>query len=675
MRKHPVPYRLLGSVAVLLFFSQSPFAAEERLTRTSVLEKLPPGATILRPALPDGIAGESFYDDYLVLGEKNPGLLLVLDDDLPEEFMLAALESSQEPWEIAPAVLFAAPRHNPADTGTIAGAIAELPPDTPRIFLASGEHTEWTVSVPGRVTPVWLVRTMTTFSDVPISIAQLNAAHLGFGRRDTALRAALDAGSAAARLTLRNPDDLGRIISQILVGLETVPANQRNSERNYLVVPLATPIIVGEFLIVQGLIALVIVLLVYSIILPRRVLHYLRSIAHNLPAILISLLVIMASLIVANLTIRVLRTLTPFSPSPLLLVGGKFALASTVISFLATALGHRIRYATAVYSGAAVLFLLLAAILSGAVSIVMGAYFTVSFFFGVLFSFGRTVWIKAFALLCALAPLVYLVLALAPAADEYMTTALLTPPLVQEVFTAIMLLPLLLMFLRLDSIASRTPLLPIFAMVATVGLALVAATLITEVRNPGPYALFLREEFSTDETVRSAGDLIQGERMVTAGGAQIADSVTARISGDQILLCDPIPCTQQVSASTIPFSLDLRESRLLDRFTIEWRVEFFEPAESVLVYIESDDVVQLYAADSPMQEPIGSRGTRFVVDTGPLPPREIGGTLVLRSEGAENRVRARVTSSFPVQAFTIDEGYRVIHQGRIWTISDTVVLE
>lgn len=680
MRVTPVRYPIYAIVAVFLLFSQPPAGASEQALRHLIQEVLP-GATVTTPAFPDGLAGPSFYDDLLVewraaaSGRAAPDLLIVIPHNTDQELIRAILRSGGNESHTGASVLFTAPRHDPADAGRVAAGLTEVPPSVPRLIVSRGNRTEWIVSVPGDVTPLWLVRIITALPDSPINEAQLNAARLGYGRRNPALEALLAAEVPAGHLSVENPEELHQVLIPFLEELERSRGISREPDRNYLMLPLPGLPMISEFWIVLGIVLLAFVLLLYSVLLPRRVLHYLRSMIRNWPAIVITLLAILVSLMAANLALRLVGRIPRISPPPLLLAGGKIAFGSLVLSILAFLLGHRIRHATAVYSGAAVLFLLLGSIISGAVSVILGAYFMVSFFFGVLFSLGHTAWIKTPALLLSVAPVLYLVIALAPVADQHMATALLTPPLLREVVTAVILLPILLMFFRLDSIVSGVPLVPVFAMAATVGLALTVASLIVMVRNPDPREVLLLDQFPAEPALLQESVPETGERVVTSGTGPLDQEVTLHIPGESLLVCPSLPCIRDIPAPAPPFTLDLDHSLVLDRHTIAWDIRYPDNAETVRIVLESDRPVQLYATDRATEQPTGSRGTRFVFVTGPEPPDHISGRVVLRSDTPGTRVTIRVTSRFPGYAAVTDPDFRLTHLGRTWTIRETALLE
>lgn len=673
-------------VTALLLFSQPLIADDLRPGRTIDPGDFP-DAIVEELTLPEGLAGPSFYPDYLVHGDRD----LLFAAVLPAGTPLEVLRKIYRAGGGRVALLVTAPRSDPADTGRIAAGIPVLSNHVPRVFVSFEERSEWLVSVPGIVGPLWLTRAVATYSDIPVNTAQVNAAHLGFGRRDPALRSALAAALPAARLFADSPEAVETTIASLVAGLEREAGLTREEDRTYLILPLRDPLFISEFAIVQGLMTLSALLLLYMIILPRRALHYLRSIIHNLPAILISFLALTTSLIVANITLRLAGRLVRISPSPLLLAGGKMSLGVVVLSVLATALSHRIRRATAVYSGAAVLLLLLGAVISGSVSVILGAFFATSFLFGVLFSLGPNVWIKTPALLCSLAPILYLVLALAPAADEVMASALLTPPLAQEVVTAIMLLPILLMFFRLDAITPSVPLVALIAMIATVGLALVTATVIVQARRPDPYHLTYVERYTTDFDATGQHLGWSGERTVSAedlraegpvilrtgdGAPGVPEDARRPVDDARSVFCETLPCVHPVDPPDAPVSLEVTTTRILDRHTLRWEVSYRKPAETVEILIQANREVQLYATDFPTVEPVGSRGRVFTLDTGPYPPERLAGTLVIRSDHTPVQIRMLVHSSFPIRAVAVDEAeFLVVAARREWIPEVAVTLQ
>ncbi|WP_018525513.1 hypothetical protein [Alkalispirochaeta alkalica] len=621
----------------------------------SPLEQLFPGALVQEVILPDQPLGPSFYPDYLISRGDAPLLLVVLDYPGAEELLLH-LSHLTDPRL---ALLLTAPRHDPGDRGLIAAALPRIPPDVPRLFLAPGTSTEWRVAVPDRAAPLWLVEAIAEEGFPLVNTAQLNAARLGYGLADPPLERALGEGAPAARLFLESPGDITRTIAPLLDQLQDRGDAPRREDLNYLILPLHRPVIIDEFTLVRSLVVLALVLLLYTVSFPRRALHYLRSMGHNMPAILVSLLVILGSLVAANLAIRAILHLFPHPPPPAILVAGKISAVCTALGIMATTLRHRLRRATAVYSGTAVFLLLTGAIVSGLTSLVVGAYFTVSFLFGVLFSLGHRAWIKMVTLFLTLTPLVYLIAVLTPAADMPMITALLTPPLYQEALTAAVLLPALLMFFRLDAIASRIPLVPLVTMTATVGLALTSATMITHFRQDRPLPLRVIEEFSREPAGADRSDepsRPEGYRSVTSGRREIPREVTILLAGEEPIRCEAIPCREELSsAPPPPLQLRLRTSRLLDRHSLHWSVEFQEQARDLNLSFQASQPVQLYASDHPLEEPFGSRGVAFSLKTGPVPPSQVGGTLVFRADELPVTITARAEATFAVPAAVLED--------------------
>ncbi|SIP89386.1 hypothetical protein SAMN05920897_101169 [Alkalispirochaeta americana] len=656
--------RIFLSVSILLAFSHPSGALPGTATgaardEASRLHHIFPEAEVQEVLLPDQTGGPSFHQDYLISRGDDPLLLVVVAHPGDEELLLHLSHLADSRL----ALLLTAPRHKAGDGGRIAAGLPQVAPDIPRIFLAPGPSTEWRVAVPGGAAPLWLVQAITAADFSGLNTAQLNAARLGYGLADPPLDNALREGVPAARLFLETPRDLSRTIPPLLDHLQSSREAFRQQDINYLILPLPRPVIIDEFTLVRILVGLALVLLLYSVSFPRRTLHYLRSMGHNMPAIFVSLLVILGSLVAANLAIRAILRLFPHPPPPTILVAGKISAVCTALGIMATTLRHRLRRATAVYSGTAVLLLLVGAIASGLTSLVMGAYFTVSFFFGVLFSLGHRAWIKMVTLIFALTPLVYLIAVLTPAADLPMITALLTPPLYREALTAAILLPALLMFFRLDAIASRIPLVPLLTMTATVGLALTAATMITHFQKDLPLPLRVTEEFSLGQELSGPGHpdgelSLTGHRSITSGNRRISSEVTILVAGEEPIRCKEIPCQEDLfSGPAPPLQLHTETSRLLDRHSLHWSVEFQESAETLDISFEANQPIQLYASDHPMKEPVGSRHAHFSVQTGPLPPQRTRGTLVFRADTLPVTITTTATSSFSLPASILEDSF------------------
>ncbi|MFO8042741.1 MAG: hypothetical protein R6U25_06045 [Alkalispirochaeta sp.] len=617
MRNHRFGTLLLVSVTILLSFSQ-PLSGSDHFQ--PFFDKLVAESALpLREVeLTNDRSGHSFYPDLYGSATADPAAVLVVDatDPLPVDAEFV----SQLPESVA--VLIVAPRHSSSAPGQVAAALPDVGPDVPRIFLGTADLDEWRLSVPGEVTPVWLAVAVARGNPIDISLAQLNAARLGFGLEDPVLFTALELNLPAARLAASSLEPVPAALTAVAEALETRTDEPRRQDSNYLILPLQEPFVVTEVFLVWSIIGTGTLLLLYAVNRPGRVRRYLLAIRHNILAIVGLFVVLSASLVASNLVLRLVAGVPGASPAPLVVAAGKFTVGFLVLAALFPLLHIRLRRSSAVYSGAALLLLLVGAVVAGAVSVILGAFFVMTFVLGFLFSISRPAWLKAIFLLAAAAPLLYLLIALAAVADPAMADALLRPPPPREGITAIMILPLLLMFFRLEALTPRLPLLPIMVMISLIGLALVSATIIVDAQE-----ITVAEVSVTARVPSSAGS--GGQLTINSDLSPVAP-VTLRIPNGTTISCETLPCTRSFVPEATPLRFSADQSTALDRTSIEWTVEYAAMAEELQLLVESNAPVQLYATSLPTVQAIGSTARRFEIRPGPYPPDTVSGRIILR---------------------------------------------
>jgi hypothetical protein len=577
-------------------------------------------------------AGHSYYPDYLGTGVTNPPLLLVVEADSPvldDPALTAAIPSTV-------AVLLVAPRRAPDAAAQVAAALPDIGPEVPRVFLTRGPRDEWRLSVAGHAAPAWFARAITLSGNHPVSLAQLNAARLGFGRRDANLATALNRGLTAARLEVTGPASLRDALTAAERALIASRRSGRDEvETNYLILPTPEPLVLSEQALVWSIILTVSILLLRAVSRPKRVQLYVRAIRHNVLPLLGLFTALVLSLMATNLVLRVIAGIEGVSPDPLLLAGGKFALGFLVLSGFYPLLHIRLRRSSAVYSGASLLLLLLSALFAGAASVIFGAFFVIAFFFGFLFSLARHPWLKAVALVAALLPGGYLLFALAAVSDPSMAEALLRPPFSRELLTAVLLFPLLLMFFRLEALTPRVPLLAIMVMVSLISLAFITATIIVETRGPDSVTVAVRERFPLEEERGAIEVPTLGELSLRSDGRIDGALRLRHPRNGEVVECTALPCVQVVTAdSPPPFVLETELTTILDRHSVRWEVSFEttpdQTVRDVRFLVTTDQPMQLYAAELPTVQATGSIGRRFEIVPGPRPPTEVASSVILR---------------------------------------------
>lgn len=613
-------------------------------------------------------AGHAFYPDLYVSPIGDPSLVVV--EDLRDPVLAPADVVALADAGVG--ILIVAPRRVEEAPGIIAEDAPALGGTVPRVFLAPGAQSEWVVSIPGEVTPQWFTSLIGRVGGIPLNLAQLNAARLGFGLPDADLRLAFDAGFAAARLNVA-PGAPAVVVLTRLARAVSESGNRRGAT-TYLVVPFGNRAVLDERVLIWGVVAALALGLALMLVRPRRTRHYLRAIGHNAAPILAHFLTLTVALIAVNFALRAVLNLGLDSLAPIWLTVGKLSLGVIALGLLYTLPFARVRRLTAVYTASSLFLLIVGALVAGAVSITLGAFFVFALIMGIGFSLGHNIWLKGLFLLLAFAPGLYLVAALAAAADPVMVRTLLTPPIQTEVITAVLLLPLVLMFFRLDALSPELPLHVVVTMVATAVLAVVVATVVAEVREGEPTAVVVRESYEVTVTGTAVGTVA----IAVEDGDVRTDPVGVSASGGVVVSCDILPCEQSVAAPDAPVSIEVTMRRVLDRTVIGWRLLFDTRPELIDLSIASDTPVQLYASDVPAQQDFGASAETFRFPLGRLPPREVTGEVVLTTVGEvemqDIAVEALATWTGPPLVPAPREGgdWRIASHEISWRVAEVV---
>lgn len=611
----------------------------------------------------------SFYPDILIPSETAPRVLLVVPFSVPEELLTAVLELRNDP---SVAILVVAPRREIRNRASAALAPPGVADSVPRVLIRAGEQSEWFVSVPGNNAPLWLVRSIRNAKAIPLSAARLNISYLGFGRPDPELRLLLESRIPAARLDLaytgideeRAPDLVNAIRHIGTMGVD--PAN-RAEDRSFLILPIPRIPILSEPVLVWSIVVVAVGMIVYAVARPRQIHRYGRAIRYQVWLLLLLFLILWLSLVAANLALRLLLRIPTVADRPLILAVGKLAVGLIVLALLFRVLHPRLRRPSTAFTGAAILFLVLGAVVSALFSLPLGVYFVLMTMFGFLFSLTPRLPLKALALLLATLPGVYLILSLISIADAGMTRAFLTPPVYREIYTAIFVYPILLMFFRLEILTREIPLLVVTTMLSLVGLAIIIATVITTSKDAATLRVTLRESYTGPDT---------GE-VTLASSSQLVNPIEVELPGDSAILCDQAPCTREVPDRIVPFEITIERSQLLDRTGISWSVAFDEAARSMQVRVDSDRDVQLYASDIPSRiNAVGSTARRFLLLPGLYPPNPVGGEVVVRTDGQPTRLTVTVSAEFEQEGVLLrSEGQEVILVSHVATWSESSEVE
>lgn len=642
---------VLFSVSALTTLLQ-PLSADEQtfvsaLSRLEALSEIE-GEPIVRTVDTSEIAVHTFYSDWLI-GPNAPIETLIV---LPLEALDAAIIDTLTRPQTKVHLAIVAPRNPPTTIPSVIEAFPGYSQRTAVVYVTMGHAPEWRMSVEGFVSPAWFARTVIESGTAPFSPALVNAAKLGLGERDAVLQTALGKRQNAARLSVPDLDELYDTVRPFaeLVAATTATGSVRRFEENYLILPsiptITSPIVVVEATLVWSIVVIAGFFLLFAVARPRRVQRYLSAIRHNWLLFTGLFAVLFATLIIGNLLIRVVVNVFPGTVSAIPLATIKLSLGIVALTLLYPLTHGRFRRSTTVYSGAALFLLLLGSLIASTFSIILGMFFVVAAFFGFLFSLSHNAPLKALSLLFAITPGAYLLYEIAAVADPQAIRILLTPTLWREAVTAIMILPLALMFFRLDILVTPVPLLPLMGMVATVAIAISSAVIVDSITE-GPEATV------GIQTVYPAPGAIENVSVPETGEVEIVGqwpegALTAIIDDarGQTFRCETPPCANQVVAPAPPVTVRTTIGRALDRYTLSYSIEFRRPSRAFTLTVRGEEDIQLYATDLPASVQTGAVADEFTFHPGPYPPSTVTGTIVFRGVPEESRITTRVDARF-----------------------------
>jgi hypothetical protein len=631
-----------------LFGQEQPFAGALDLLLAGAAA---PGETTRTTVLPGGPeTGHSFYPD-LFIGPDGPmrTLLVVPLSDLDVAAVPALLDL---PRSIH--ILVTAPRNDPAADAIAVTDILSVDRSAAVVYLSRGESPRWRLAVEGEVTPAWIARAVITADSARFDPVPVNAARLGLGRRDPVLERALTDGQSAVRLEIPDYRQLPEAIIPFAAAVaENAQSDGRRYERNYLVLPSfsipfrgvsTAPVVVIEAILVWSVVIVAALLVLYGVSRPRRVRRYSQAIAHNLALFLGLFLILLAGLVLANLAIRATGAFFSLEGLAHPLIVAKFAFAFVLLTPLYPTLHRRFRRSSSVYSGAALFLLILGSLIASIFSLILGVFFVLAFIFGFLFSLSHQAIVKSIFLLAAFAPGAYLLISIAGLADQGTIAAVLTPPIWRELVMVVLIMPLMLMFFRLDILVTRIPLLPILGMVSLTATAIAVAVIITRLGAPVSPAIVISETYPEPggalvESVPESGE-------IRVSGTVGSDGVSLLRRGERVVQCDTLPCGAIVPAGIPPVAVSFEVGEALDRYTISYEITFRRPARGMEFSLRTNTSAQLYATDLPGNAFPGDTAGEFVFTPGPYPPPVVTGTIVLRNVELPNRVIAGVTARF-----------------------------
>lgn len=614
--------------------------ASDLYARVIQLERL--GATTLAAATQsiESAGGEahSFY----------PSLLLVPShlaaDQLPF-LLVVGIDAPPAVWDFA---LAASVRHAllvagaPGDPQRIA-AIAATPTinrETARIVIGAHNQYRWILGSPQAVTPFWIARGVIRTAPRAVDGAALFAARLGYGTPRPILSALLAQGLGAAQIEVAATAESPQ---QALEELWFDPAD--GWERHFIVVP---PLLISEQVMVWAVIAVIGLLVLIAVLRPGKTRRYLRAIRRRGFFLAAVLSATTASLIGANIALRRLAAELPLEVPVEILFVGKYSLALFAAIVSIAALHGRSRRTTTVYAAAAMLLLLILLVGTAFWNVAMVPFFLWALVAATLFSVARRPGLKFLWLCSAAFPLAVAGIWLARTDMYGVLHGLLTPAYHVEVIGAVAVLPLLLMYFRLECIVPRLPLTRTMAQVGLLGF-LGAIVLGTVAQSRTGTAPIVVTQITDTAGVRRVSVHADGRGRTMVLPLRVVDSV----SDDVLLFCESVPCTnaRPTRERTV---IKAQVVRRLERFQLTVAITHPTETLSTRVTIEFDQPVQLYESALPTTPVLGATATRFVVHTGPSPPREWLTELVVRPTRAGVPVaRIQLEASDPAERIAV----------------------
>jgi len=642
-------------IVTLLVILLQPLSGQEQSFADALdqllVASVEPGEDSPVEVLPGGtVTGHSFYPD-LFIGSRGPiSTLLVVPLSTLDAAAVPVLRDLPQSIHI----LVTAPRSDPAADAIAVAELLAVDPSTAVVYLSRGETSRWRLAVEGEVSPAWIAQTVIAADSASFNPVPVNAARLGLGRRDLVLEHALAGGQSAVRLEIADYHDLPGAITPF-AGVVAANRNTREVryERNYLVLPsfsipfrdaATVPVVVIEAILVWSIVIVAALLVLYAVSRPRRVRRYSQAIAHNIALFLGLFLILLAGLVLGNLAIRATGTFFSLEGLAYPLIVAKFAFAFVLLTPLYPTLHRRFRRSSSVYSGAALFLLILGSLIASIFSLILGVFFVLAFIFGFLFSLSHRAILKSIFLLAAFAPGTYLLISIGGVADLDTLATILTPPFWREVVMVVLIMPLMLMFFRLDILVTRLPLLPILGMISLTATAVAVAVIITALGAPVSPEIVIAERYPEPggalvESVPESGE-------IRVSGTVGDEGVSLLRRGTRLVACDTLPCGTIVPAGAPPMTITFEVGEALDRYTVSYEITFHRPPRGMELSLRTNTPAQLYATDLPGSAFPGDTAGEFVFTPGPYPPPVVAGTIVLRDVELPTRVIAGVTARF-----------------------------
>ena len=599
----------------------------------------------LARALPGSPFSHSFYQDRLYGAIATNDVLVVTTR--------TDLGAGPPDWPLA--TLVVAPRQRPAEALNERIATAGADYDTVVVLLSLGGRSRWIAAGRRLRSAERLVRSAAA-GPIAVDGARVTASLLGFGVPDPELEALLQADRATIRLEVPDLATAERALLQFRAHVASAPPR---GGVDFL--PLggwAIVAIVSERIVTWAAVLAIIGIAVVAIGYPRAVRTARRAVRSEGGRLLVMFAALLATLMVANLALRGILATIGLRLPVAVMFAAKIALSIVVFGVLLHM--TRLRYAAErSFALAAAMLFGVAAVVAAIAHVGLGLLFVVSMTCAIGFGISRRTALAALWFVGSLVPLAYLSVTLGLRPEPSLATAVLTPALWREVPTALFVLPVLLLFVRIDTRTPRLPLAGALGVAALTFVAVFAAQVVVTLREPDPLRVRIVEHHPFDGVGRAS---VVVER-ISGGPAR-----DVRIDDERwgTLFCERLPCERAIAAQPPPFTVALDPTQALARYRLAVVVRFASAADTLDARLVSRQAHTVLTSDIPLRGGIAAARRVVELDPGPEPPETVAFELRLDSVPSEPRLelRAEYVIALRARASGADESPPIVAEHR-----------
>lgn len=585
--------------------------------------------------LPPSPFSHSFYRDRLYGSADAADLLVVMSR--------SDLRDDRPDWPFATLVLAPRNRLSVALDERIAAAGADR--HTVVVLLTLDSQPRWIAAGRRLRSSEALIRAADA-GPVRVDAARITASLLGFGVADPELEALLQADRAALRLEAPDLASAQQALQELAALL---PASALDGGIAFLPVGGRSTVAIVSESTVTWVTALAAIAVAFVLVAYPQAMHAAwRATRSEAGRIAVMFAALIATLMIANLALRGLfATVGPQLPAASMFVA-KIALGVVVLG----ALFHfvHLRYAgRQSYALAAAILFGAAAVVAAIVHISLSLVFLVSMACAIGFGISRRVWIAGSWFVAALLPITYLAITLGLRPEPSLAAAVLTPALWREVLTALFVLPLLLLFFRIDSLTPRLPLAGALSVAALAFIAVFVAQAIVTLGEPNPLHVRIVERHPSD----GIGDASVIIERISGGPAR-----DVQIENDRLgtIFCDRLPCARAIPAQPAPFTVATDPTQALDRYRLGVVLQFASSADALDVRLVSRQAYTVLTSSIPLRGGIATARQVVELDPGPEPPDTVTFELRLDSVPSELRLELRAEYLIALEAEAVDDG-------------------